>query len=332
MKRGCKVLVIDQPELSSCSKVAAGIWNPVVFKRITKSWMADEVLSVMLDFYIEQEELLGTKLFSKRNILKLFTEQQEADLWLKKAAGDMQNVIEKTQYKNTSINGITISETGFSKVTQAGNLYLKIFLEKVRAYLISQNSYLNEAFNYSDVKTEDGITYKDHSAERIVFAEGYLIKHNPFFNGIPFKPAKGEVITVESADIELNNDIVNKNGFIMPVSPNVFKIGATYNWVDLTDLPTQNGLQELNDKAGKITSANYKVISHEAGVRPSVIDRRPVLGAHLSHKNMYVFNGLGTKGVMLAPYFALHLADHILNNSPLNNEVNVARFNQFFVN
>ena len=61
MKRGCKVLVIDQPELSSCSKVAAGIWNPVVFKRITKSWMADEVLSVMLDFYIEQEELLGTK-------------------------------------------------------------------------------------------------------------------------------------------------------------------------------------------------------------------------------------------------------------------------------
>ena len=50
------------------------------------------------------------------------------------------------------------------------------------------------------------------------------------------------------------------------------------------------------------------------------------------HKNVYIFNGLGTKGVMLAPYFAQKLFNHIKLNETLPEEVNVARFNKFFVN
>ena len=58
IENGYSIKVIDKPELSSCSKVAAGIWNPVVFKRITKSWMIDELMPEMLNFYRQSEKIL----------------------------------------------------------------------------------------------------------------------------------------------------------------------------------------------------------------------------------------------------------------------------------
>lgn len=47
----------------------------------------------------------------------------------------------------------------------------------------------------------------------------------------------------------------------------------------------------------------YNVVEHKAGVRPSVSDRRPVLGPCKDYEQLVVFNGLGTKGVSLAPFF-----------------------------
>lgn len=329
---GYKVLVIDKPELSKCSKVAAGIWNPVVFKRITKSWLVDDLFPEMLNFYTSLEKELNQSFIQHRNIIKLFSEQQEADLWIKKAASEMKSYIESTQHTNEPIKGITISQAGFSKVIKAGNLNLGLFLKCVREYLEEHDSFSNEQFSFSSLKVDDKISYKNFEANKLIFAEGYLIKNNPFFNCIPFKPAKGEVITIASEAIELEQDIVNKNGFIMPLGRHEFKVGATYNWEELNEMTSEAGLAELISKLHKITPEKYQIIEHEGGVRPSVIDRRPVLGAHPRNKNLIVFNGLGTKGVMLAPYFAEHLVNHLVNHEDLNPEVNVARFNHFFVN
>jgi len=68
------------------------------------------------------------------------------------------------------------------------------------------------------------------------------------------------------------------------------------------------------------------VVMHKAGIRPTVKDRRPFLGAHPDHNNLYVFNGLGTKGVSLAPYFAKHLVDHMVDGVELMKEVSIGRF------
>jgi glycine/D-amino acid oxidase-like deaminating enzyme len=82
----------------------------------------------------------------------------------------------------------------------------------------------------------------------------------------------------------------------------------------------------LKSKLNSLINCNYNIISHLAGVRPSSIDRRPIIGAHPEYKNLFVFNGLGTKGVMLAPYFSENFVNFYLKNEPLMDDVNVKRF------
>ena len=112
----------------------------------------------------------------------------------------------------------------------------------------------------------------------------------------------------------------------MPLGNQLFKVGATYQWDNLNDHSTPKGLLELEDKLKLIIDCSFEVVNHEAGIRPSVIDRRPVVGLHPNQKNMYIFNGFGTKAVMLAPYFATQLTNFISNSSPINPDVNPNRF------
>lgn len=332
IEQGYSVKVIDRPELSSCSKVAAGIWNPVVFKRLTKSWMIDELLPELLKFYRQQEELFGASLVTEREIVKLFSEQQEVDLWKKRSGGELSAYLDEIIYHDDDLKGIKHSAFGYSKVKQAGNLDVKLFLELARKHLKEKESFINEEFSYTDLKISETIEYKNIHAKYIVFAEGYLIKHNPYFNYIPFKPAKGEVLTIETKDLEIGSNIINKNAFLMQLENDTYKLGATYDWDNLNENIRGTGSDELKNKFTKLAEADYKILKHEAGVRPSVIDRRPVIGLHPKHNNLLLFNGLGTKGVMLAPYFAQKLVNSIKFNEPLNEEVNLARFDKFFVN
>ena len=64
----------------------------------------------------------------------------------------------------------------------------------------------------------------------------------------------------------------------MPLGNDLYKVGATYEWENLNDIPTENGKAELLKKINSVITSPYKIISHDAGVRPSVIDRRPVVG------------------------------------------------------
>ncbi|HRD39965.1 MAG TPA: FAD-dependent oxidoreductase, partial [Bacteroidia bacterium] len=322
IEKGFKVIVIDEPSLSASSRVAAGIWNPVVFKRLTKSWMVDEILPVMLEFYQAQEKKFGVQLLHHRNIIKLFSELQEVNLWFKKASAEMSDYLDKEISVNGLPKTIKLLDVGYAKVLRAGNLNLPLFLNTVTNNLQSSGMYLQEKFDFS-VFSPSLVKYKDIEARYIVFCEGYLISKNPLFKYIPMKPAKGEVLTMQMDDLKLEKDILNKNAFIMPLENNLFKVGATYNWNDLSDSPTEEAKLELLNKLNRITELEGNVIRHEAGVRPSVIDRRPVLGAHPAFKNVFVFNGMGTKGVMLAPFFVNHLVEHITQQKKLNKEVDI---------
>jgi glycine/D-amino acid oxidase-like deaminating enzyme len=328
IKAGYSVCVINQPHLSSSSKVAGGIWNPIVFKRLTKSWMADELIPELISFYEYWEKEFDTSLIHKRQIIKPFTEEQEKKLWLKKSNDhESQNIfLDKRTYENYQLDeSYTIKS--YSKVLEAGNLDVAKFLEYSKNYLQNHQKYTEEEFDYNQLDvTSSAIHYKNTSASNIIFCEGYLISNNPYFNWIPMKPAKGETLTIKSKHIQLEVDIFNKGFFIMPLGNDLFKVGATYEWNDLNDLPTEKAKQELIAKINAVISSPFEIISHEAGVRPSVIDRRPVIGPHPVYKHIYVFNGLGTKAVMIAPFFAKHFVDYLQNKAIIDAEVNSNRF------
>lgn len=323
---GQSAVIVDGPHLSACSSVAAGIWNPVVFKRLSKSWMADEVLPAMHEFYGACEKKLRQSFLSNRRLIKPFSDGNEMSFWARKAAENA--YLDATIRHHYQLSpGDAIAD--YSTVKQSGNLQVPLFLQSSRMHFKSKDMLIEEAFDHSELGlTAGGVRYRHIDARYIVFCEGWLVHKNPFFRHLPMKPAKGEVLTIRCEGLAIGEDIFNKNLFILPLGDHLYKVGATYQWDGLNDLPSEQGKKELLDKLRSVLHVPFEVIRHQAGVRPSVIDRRPVLGRHHAHPQVLVFNGFGTKAVMLAPYFSGCLADLVLKGRPLDGEVDVARFHK----
>jgi len=322
LEAGKKVLIIAEPRLSPCSQVAAGIWNPVVFKRLTKSWMVDDLLPVLNSFYTKAEQRLQASFITQRHILKFFSQEQEIQLWNKKSKGELEHYLDPEIHAPQA----GFPDASFSKVLPCGNIDLPVFLEATRAYFKAQGAFLETVFDYRALQPGTTLSYNGHEAGAIVFCEGHMVSENPFFKWIPLKPAKGEVLTIQCEGLKLERDILNKGVFILPLGNDRYKVGATYEWTALNDQPTTQGLEELKQKLEELITLPYTILKHEAGIRPSALDRRPIIGRHPLHQNLWVFNGLGTKGVMLAPYFAQQFVAAHEGKHALDPEVDVARF------
>ena len=171
----------------------------------------------------------------------------------------------------------------------------------------------------------EGISYKGIATKRIIFCEGYAVMKNPFFNYLPMQGCKGELLTFFAPDLHIK-EIVKSAGFIFSDGENTYKIGATYNYKDTTDSITEQGREELIDKLRSLISCDFTIINHQAAVRPTVLDRRPLVGEHPEKQNVFILNGLGTRGALLAPYTATALFDFIEKDKPLEKEMNISRF------
>ena len=325
MNNGQRVLVIDEEKEFTSSKIAAGLCNPIVFKRLTKSWMVEDVLDFSKAFYQDQEELFGAELYFDLPIYKLFVNEEEQKFWKQKSNEpelfDWLNPRSEYPFNEEML----ANPYGAAHVLKSGFLVTSKWLSLFKEYLIKEESFINSKINYDDIELLDtGINWKGYHAKKIIFCEGYQTINNPFFDWLPFKLTKGEMLTVKFENLELNAAI-NKGVFILPYK-GTYKLGSTYDWKNLDEKLTEEGKENLLERAGRFIKDQISVIEHKAGVRPTVFDRRPLLGVHPKHDQLAVFNGMGTKGVMLAPYFANKLACLFLKNEPLSEEININRF------
>jgi glycine oxidase len=331
LKHNKSVIIIDEPGLSNASRIAAGLYNPLVFKRLVKSWLADELVPFMDVFYTDAEQLLNEKFYFKKQIVKLFAEEQEKILWLKKTNEEVGKYLSKTIQDNFLIDVIH-NPIGSSEVLSAGNLSSASFLSSFRNYFKQHHQLLEEKFEYDKlIIHEQFVEYKNHKADKIIFCEGHKATINSYFDWLPFKLTKGEIITVKIPLLfpEETNEIskvINKGVFILPLGNALYRVGATYEWEDLSEQPTEKGKAFLITQLQKVLKVPFEIIDHQAGIRPTVNDRRPLIGLHPKHTTLGVFNGLGTKGVMLAPYFANQFFDFLENGIALHKEVDIARF------
>lgn len=318
--------LIGRTELSLSSIIAGGLWNPIVFKRMTKSWMADELIAELERFYSNCEKKSGKKIMHQRGIAKSFVEQQEKNLWLKKSKNELNQFLDETikTGNDPDLEHCNV-ETEFGLVKQSGYIDMTAFLDA--SHNLFKEQTIDEIFDYQALNVyEDYVSYKEFKARNIIFCEGYLVKNNPYFNWIPLKPAKGETFTISAPQLKLNHTIFNRNGFILRLDSGNFKVGATYEWHNLEQTPSEKGKNELLAKLNTLINCPYTIEAHHAGIRPSSTDRRPIIGAHPQYKNLFVFNGLGTKGVMLAPYFANNFVNFYLQNQEIVPEAHVKRF------
>ena len=236
-----------------------------------------------------------------------------------------QNILSTKIIKNS--NSTIIAPYGFGEVLKTGRIDTGELVNCYRKYLESNNLIISEFIDYQLITTnKDSIQYRDLTATNLVFAEGIGARNNPYFNELPLTSTKGEIITIKAPDLKL--DVVLKASvFIIPLGKDIYIVGATYNWADKTKSITEDARLELIIKLKTIITCDFEIIDQVAGIRPTVKDRRPLVGSHPSLKNVFVLNGLGTRGVLIAPYIAEQLFNFIEYQEPLDAEVDICRFN-----
>ena len=318
-----KVLVFDNNSQPS-SKIAGGLYNPVVLKRFSEVWKASEQVDLATSFYSDLEAKLKTRFDFKMPIYRRLASIEEQNNWFAAADKPSLSRFLSTHLVPNTFEHIT-APYYYGEVLETGYLDVKSLVTAYASYLKSIGSFSADAFDYKAIQFEEGyILYNDIKVKHIIFAEGFGLHANPYFNDLPLDGTKGELLHVRIPNLKLDK-VVKSNIFVLPIGNDVYKVGATYDWQDKSNTPTEEAKRELIDNLKDLISCDFEVLEHFAGVRPTVKDRRPLVGKHPIHDKLFVLNGLGTRGVMLAPYLALQLFNCIETNIPLENDINVER-------
>jgi len=324
LKNNKSILVIDDNSQVS-SRVAGGLYNPVILKRFSEVWKAEEQLNLMEDFYNKIELKLKIKANFKLPILRKFFSIEEQNNWFAASDKPLLAPFLSTRLIFNKFSGID-SPYDYGEVLHTGYVDTALLLDKYHEYLIENNYLLKESFDYSKlIINDDSLEYKNYKAKNIIFAEGFGLHANPFFQDLPLDGTKGELFVIKAPELNLDV-IVNTSVFILPMGNGFFKVGATYNWKDKTDLPTEEGKKELVERIKEIINCDFEIVSHFGGVRPTVRDRRPIIGTHNKYTSLHILNGLGTRGVMLGPAMAKDLFYYIENKTALDPVIDIERF------
>ena len=320
-----KTFIVFEDASQTSSLVAGGVYNPVVLRRFTAVWKAAEQLDLAMPYYEGLEEKLQEKFDEKFVIKRAFKSVEEQNNWFEASDKPALKRFLNPNIENKKVVGV-VGAHGFGIVNETGRIDTLKLVKAYRAYLTQKEVIRFEKFEHSALEiSEEKVRYKDITCKQVVFCEGFGLKENPFFNHLPLSEAKGELITIHAP--ELNIDFLLKSAlFLIPLGENHYKVGATFNHYDKTSVPSEKGKEELIAKLEKVIHVPYKIINQTAGIRPTTQDRRPFIGLHHEHARLALLNGLGTRGVMLAPIMARNLYKRIEHKLPLDLEIDIRRF------
>ncbi|MEA1785505.1 FAD-dependent oxidoreductase [Arenibacter sp. GZD96] len=324
-----KSFLVYTDDSQSASMVAGGLYNPVILKRFSPVWQASQQLDMALPFYENLEKKLQCKLDYKIPVLRRFASLQEQNSWFEAADKSLLKSFLSTQL-STNNNPNIDAPHGFGAVRHTGRIATRKLILQYKDHLRREKCLREETFNFEALRLKpDHIQYKDIKAKHIVFATGFGLTQNPYFNYLPLQGSKGELLTIDAPDLK-ETSVIKSSVFSIPLGAHQYKIGATYQWADKTPAITVEAKEVLLNKLNTFVRCSYNVVAQEAGIRPTVSDRRPLVGRHPKYQQLYVLNGFGSRGVMIAPFAAHQLFQHIEKGLPLDSEMDVSRFNGKF--
>ena len=330
MKQKQKEFVIISNPIQAASRNAAGILNPTVLKRYTMAWNGIQFFDYALPYYKSIESELNTIFFDELPIHRHFYKSVEQNDWL--VASQQEGLSSFLNPKVLRVTDLSLKKNeGFGILKHLGKLNINLLLNTFKERQ-EDDCFKDEIIDYKALKIyKDKICYKDIVAKNIIFCEGYGLKQNPWFDYLPLIGSKGEYLIIKAPKLS-SIQIIKGPVFISPLKEDLFWVGASFSQDDKTDTPTENGKAWLLDKLEALLTTPYEIVKHAAAVRPTVADRRPLLGVHPVHSNLYAFNGLGTRGVLMAPLLSQWLFDFIEKDKQIPNEVVIDRFESYFSN
>ncbi|MBK8506615.1 MAG: FAD-binding oxidoreductase [Saprospiraceae bacterium] len=327
LKRGRSVMIIDKGHDGSSSQIAAGIINPVTGRRFVKSWMFDELIDVALECYGEFEREFNIPIVTARNIIRKLPDQRAHNDWMAKSTDeDYDRYIlprpDLAEFKShLDLKGL------WSEVTGSYQIDIPKLIAAFRKKITRAGILRVTNFDIKDcILSKSGITYRDVEAEYLILSEGASLALNDLFAGDIFlNPSKGEILKIKIPGLEPQK-MIKRKYFLTPLEKELFWFGAKDGWHFSDNTPSTEGLALLTLFAKELITVPFEIVDHLAAIRPTIKDRRPVIGPSLRSSRVFLFNGLGTKGASLGPFWAGELIRHIEEGIPLPEVVDPNRF------
>lgn len=324
IKEGKRVLVIDDANPNSASRVASGIVNPVTGRRVVETWMIDDLLPFAQQAYEDLGDLLSINTVKEASIINFHTTQQMLSAW-----NDRYNVGSDYIEPVRNIEDIECDfEVGLGahKIFPSLLVDLESLLTAWQRYLLQQGCIINQHVDLDALEVTDTyVKYKDVSAEKVFFCNGIEAFKSEYFKKLPYSYNKGEAIIVKIEGLAAEN-VYKQALSIVPMKGDIFWVGSSFEWKFDDDLPSAAFRDKVETVLKSWLKRPYLILDHKASVRPASMERRPFVGMHPKHKNVGILNGMGTKGCSLAPYFAKQLVDHVIKGSSITPEADLSRF------
>jgi len=320
-KEGISFKIINDPKTVSATSVASGVINPVTGRRIVQTWMIDTLLPFAIAAYKEFQKDENITIIKAAPIALIHPSLQMKESFDYRLTHD--NIYLK-ENDHSSLEQNFNTHFGTGEIGQCYWIDLIQFLKSGREKI--SNHFIEDYFDISDlILTEQGVQWKNISAEKIIFCDGLNTMNNPYFKSLPFVPNKGEALIVKIKGIAPSN-IYKTNITIVPWKDDLFWVGSSYEWSFTDALPTESFKKKMITALDAVLKIPYEVVDHLVGIRPANTERRPFVGLHPQYPQLGICNGMGTKGCSLTPYFAKQLIDHIEQGSIIEPEADVKRF------
>ncbi|MGD8428036.1 MAG: FAD-dependent oxidoreductase [Balneolaceae bacterium] len=339
MQRDLSVTVIDKESIAAgASGTPGGLVNPATGRRATKTWKAEQCYEAISSTLKKIQSTTDKEFYRNNGLLRPALLEKMA----KKMRAQFENTTwpkgwcqwkteEEIKEMHPGINcvdgglwlpiGITVN---VGKYLQAYATFLK---DKGAKIFLSEPPQKIDKANHWQIEL-DNTTIK---ARNLVFATGHSTKELPFWDWLPLHLIKGQVATFKSVDgpLSFSHSISSLGYMARTGKPDIIVQGSTYEH-DFNHLsPDVEGEKYLRKRMRRTLPQLEKVvitIDQWAGARTSTPNKKPILGQHPENKNLYVFTGLGSKGLMYGRFLADHYVDHLLEGRKLYPEVDIKRF------
>ena len=338
MERGCRVEWWGNGS-HSASRVAAGMFNPVSFRRVVEVWNAGPHLEAMRQTIRAMEDALGLKgkLLHDVPVAKVFANEDYRDTWDDRWAqnhGVCQWASVGEDHADAGIDAVT-GPAGVGRVHASGWVDVPALLDGMERFFSDQGLLQERAWSVLD-----GVP---SGADAVVDCRGVGAAEELAQVGVTVNPNHGDVLTLSTpltgpGTLDTAGHNINNGKWLLPTEVKEgrqwWRLGATYSWHRLKPTPNAMAAQELRDHMAKAFDdegaealRTAQLESHQAGLRPASPDRRPTVGPWPGQpEGVLMLNGLGTRGVLVGPAMATHLVNWWLDGVELPSEIRASRF------
>lgn len=319
-ERGVPFMIVDRDEPLTSSKVAAGLVTPITGMRLSLSWRFGELYPEALAFYRSLESKLGTRFYHEVPIVQLLASEKAVMQWQKR-----RDQPEVQPYLKAAETGPLVNEAIFANphggfVQQhSGWLDTAAFLSASQHYFESIGSWQRGELTPDEVASRIG---KDFT--HAIFCIGWEAARHPWFDWVPFQSARGTVLQV-TADTGGETRVVNNGCWLLPRGDGTLRVGPTYELnFDQPNTPAPETIAALETRLRGLLKNRYDITGSQTGVRPIIARREALIGTHPARPGIAFMNGLGSKGVLRAPWVARQLIEHLLDGKSIEPELDLA--------